>query len=207
MCIEGTKEFLQAVGFEMKSLPLPEQEVEENYLVLPEDFDPEKLHELCNRLQSAEPTRAQLNRDRKLFRPSTQAARFNLPNEFYNLTVEEIRREQQQRTEEVERHAMLRTKVMRDKELQREIRKYNFALLRIRLPDGHLLQGTFYARETMSNLFEFVRSCLHNKWQPFELIGPDGHKLPEDKALLVEKRLIHNGRGSGMVTKEDAAIL
>uniref|UniRef100_A0A8C4QE84 UBX domain protein 6 n=1 Tax=Eptatretus burgeri TaxID=7764 RepID=A0A8C4QE84_EPTBU len=189
VCIKGTEEFLQAVGFEMMSLPVPEQEVEENYLVLHQDFDPEKLHELYKRLQCAEPIRARLNRDRKLFTPSTRASRFNLPNEFYNLTLEEIRREQQQRTEDVERNALLRTKVMREKELQREIRKYNFALLRIRLPDGHILQGTFYARETMRDLFEFVRSSLQNDWQPFELIGPDGHRLPEDNSLLAEKRL------------------
>lgn len=36
---------------------------------------------------------------------------------------------------------MLRTKAMRDKEEQRERRKYNYTLLRIRLPDGTLLQG------------------------------------------------------------------
>lgn len=36
---------------------------------------------------------------------------------------------------------MLRTKVMREKEEQRERRKYNYTLLRIRLPDGSLLQG------------------------------------------------------------------
>lgn len=45
------------------------------------------------------------------------------------------------RTESVERNAMLRTKAMREKEEQRERRKYNYTLLRIRLPDGNLLQG------------------------------------------------------------------
>lgn len=45
------------------------------------------------------------------------------------------------RTESVDRNAMLRTKAMREKEEQRERRKYNYTLLRIRLPDGNLLQG------------------------------------------------------------------
>lgn len=45
------------------------------------------------------------------------------------------------RTDLVERNAMLRTKAMREKEEQRERRKYNYTLLRIRLPDGNLLQG------------------------------------------------------------------
>lgn len=31
---------------------------------------------------------------------------------------------------------------MREKEEQRELRKYTYALLRVRLPDGCLLQGT-----------------------------------------------------------------
>lgn len=36
---------------------------------------------------------------------------------------------------------MLRTRAMREKEEQREMRKYNYTLLRVRLPDGYLLQG------------------------------------------------------------------
>lgn len=45
------------------------------------------------------------------------------------------------RSDLVEKNAMLRTKAMREKEEQRERRKYNYTLLRIRLPDGSLLQG------------------------------------------------------------------
>lgn len=35
---------------------------------------------------------------------------------------------------------------MREKEEQRELRKYTYALLRVRLPDGCLLQGEWQAR-------------------------------------------------------------
>lgn len=42
----------------------------------------------------------------------------------------------------MEKNAMLRTKAMREKEEQRERRKYNYTLLRIRLPDGNILQGS-----------------------------------------------------------------
>ncbi len=45
------------------------------------------------------------------------------------------------RSDLVEKNAMLRTKAMREREEQRERRKYNYTLLRIRLPDGNLLQG------------------------------------------------------------------
>lgn len=36
---------------------------------------------------------------------------------------------------------MLRTRAMREKEEQREMRKYNYTLLRVRFPDGYILQG------------------------------------------------------------------
>lgn len=40
-----------------------------------------------------------------------------------------------------ERLSVLRTKAMREREEQRELRKYTYTLLRVRLPDGCLLQG------------------------------------------------------------------
>lgn len=80
---------------------------------------------------------------------------------------------------------------MREKEEQRERRKYNYTLLRIRLPDGNLLQATFYAWDRLPALFEFVRESLVDGWQPFELIAPGGHKLQESEEVsLVECNLV-----------------
>lgn len=45
------------------------------------------------------------------------------------------------RSESVEKNAMLLTKALREKENQRERRKYNYTLIRVRLPDENLLQG------------------------------------------------------------------
>jgi len=39
---------------------------------------------------------------------------------------------------------MLRTKAMREKEEKREMRKYRYAVIRIRFPDGVLLQVIKY---------------------------------------------------------------
>lgn len=44
------------------------------------------------------------------------------------------------RAEAMEKTMQLRTKAMREKEELREMRKYRFALIRIRLPDGIFLQ-------------------------------------------------------------------
>lgn len=101
---------------------------------------------------------------------------------------------------------------MREKEEQRELRKYTYALLRVRLPDGFLLQGvwpgagsgqaacwqyylahalyptgTFYARERLPVLFQFVREALQNDWLPFELRASGGHRLVEDQALALNE--------------------
>ncbi|MEE6487668.1 hypothetical protein FKM82_014983 [Ascaphus truei] len=181
-CLEGAPEFFEAVGFEKMMLPVPGQEVTEEFYVL-SNATQENLDALLGHrdaLRSAEPLRATLERQPRIFTPSLQAAHFDLPDNFYSLTAEELKREQRQRTEALERNAMLRTKAMREKEEQRELRKYNYTVLRIRLPDGYILQGMFYARERVSALFDFVREKLQNDWLPFELLAPGGHKLEDD---------------------------
>ena len=45
------------------------------------------------------------------------------------------------RADVIERSGMLRTKAMKEAEAQRALRKYRYALIRIRFPDGVLLQG------------------------------------------------------------------
>ena len=44
------------------------------------------------------------------------------------------------RTEFLEREGMLRTKAMREREEQKEKRRYKFTLVRVRFPDGLVLQ-------------------------------------------------------------------
>lgn len=57
----------------------------------------EELKERKEQLLSSEPVRARLHRQLALFRPSPAAARFELPHDFFNLTAEELRREQRLR--------------------------------------------------------------------------------------------------------------
>uniref|UniRef100_A0A3P8SMS4 UBX domain-containing protein 6 n=1 Tax=Amphiprion percula TaxID=161767 RepID=A0A3P8SMS4_AMPPE len=190
---EGSREFLQALGFISVMLPVEGQEEEEEFLVLPEQSPDalELMKERRDRLQRGEPVRAQLDRQPQAFRPSPNAQRFELPQEFYNLSAEELKREQQQRSDLVEKNAMLRTKAMREREEQRERRKYNYTLLRVRLPDGNLLQGTFYAWDRLPVVFGFVRESLVDGWQPFELVAPGGQKLQEDEEVaLAECNLV-----------------
>ncbi|XP_066192495.1 UBX domain-containing protein 6 [Sylvia atricapilla] len=191
-CLEGTHKFFQAVGFETKTLPVPGQESTEEFYVLKEEMLSrlEELKEHREQLLSSEPVRARLHRQLTVFRPSPAAARFDLPHDFFSLTAEELRREQRLRTEAVEKAAMLRTRAMREKEEQREMRRYNYTLLRVRFPDGYILQGTFYARESVSVLYNFVREALRDDWLPFELLGPGGLKLTDENLAFNECGLV-----------------
>ncbi|XP_045058292.1 UBX domain-containing protein 6 isoform X2 [Desmodus rotundus] len=184
-CLEGTHEFFEAIGFQKALLPVPDQEGPEEFYVLSEAAlaQPQILEKHKEQLLCAEPVRATLARQQRVFRPSPLASQFDLPSDFFNLTAEEVKREQRLKSEAVERLSMLRTKAMREKEEQREMRKYTYTLLRVRLPDGCLLQGTFYARERVAALYSFVREALQSDWLPFELLASGGQKLSEDENL------------------------
>lgn len=80
---------------------------------------------------------------------------------------------------------------MREKDEQRVLRRYKFAVLRIKFPDGIILQGTFSVHERFQNVIEYVAENLVDD-KPFLLITPDGIKLIEEchAKTLLELRLI-----------------
>merc|ERR1711997_1078899 len=111
-------------------------------------------------IEAAEPIKAELDRGLRILLPSQVSKRVELPPDFFNISPEEIKKEQKARTEAVEQQGMLRTKAMRERDEQRDKRKYRFTLIRIRFPDGLVLQGTFAVREKFSNVKEFVTDAL-----------------------------------------------
>lgn len=184
--LKGTEEFLQAAGFVLKMLPFEDHE--ENFYVMEEDVanDAERLENVKAVLQAAEPLKPQLDRALKLYYPSTGAGNFCIPDEFYNVSLEELKKEQKRKQEAVESLGMLRTKAMREREERRELLKYRFTLIRVRLPDGNLLQGTFKAVEKLPALKEFVRENLVNDWMPFHIVTQTGSKLDDENKSLAE---------------------
>nr|8FCT_G Chain G, UBX domain-containing protein 6 [Homo sapiens] len=188
-CLEGTHEFFEAIGFQKVLLPAQDQEDPEEFYVLSETTlaQPQSLERHKEQLLAAEPVRAKLDRQRRVFQPSPLASQFELPGDFFNLTAERIKEEQRLESEAVRRLSVLRTKAMREKEEQRGLRKYNYTLLRVRLPDGCLLQGTFYARERLGAVYGFVREALQSDWLPFELLASGGQKLSEDENLALNE--------------------
>lgn len=106
--------------------------------------------------------------------PSQAAQRVELPTDFFWLTPEEIKREQQLKTEQVEKNLQLRTRAMREREEKAQQRKYRFALIRIKFPDGPVLQGTFKVNETMNDVRLFVCDALEDPSTEFNLVSSAG---------------------------------
>ncbi|KAH3892776.1 UBX domain-containing protein 6-like [Dreissena polymorpha] len=184
--LRGTEEFLQAAGFQITSLPFEDRN--EDFYVMDSEkaSDQERLENLKSILVASEPIKPQLDRAMKVFTPSARATNFNIPDEFYAVSKEEMKKEQQRKQEAVEQLGMLRTKAMREREERKELLKYRYALIRVRFPDGVLLQGTFKASEKLSAVNEFIRQHLVNDWMPFTFCTQVGLKLDDENKTLAE---------------------
>ncbi|XP_018417704.1 PREDICTED: UBX domain-containing protein 6-like [Nanorana parkeri] len=191
-CLEGSLEFFEAVGFEKKTLPLPGQDVEDEFYVLSSEAlkNLNDLQGYRDSLLSGKPIRATLERQPRIFAPSLQATRFSLTDDFYNLTVQEIKQQHQLRKEKLEQESVLQTKAMRGREEKLKMKKYKYTVLRVRFPDGYLLQGTFHAQEWLSTLFDFVCQHLQNNWLPYDLLGPCGQKLENKQITFLDCGLV-----------------
>ncbi len=148
--------------------------------------DTEHLQSLKEILLTAEPIKPELDRNLRVFHPSNRASHMEIPQEFYNITPEEMKKEQQRKAEAAEKLGMLRTKEMREREQLRELRRYRYTLIRVRFPDGVILQGTFRATEKLEAVFDYVRENLENNWMPFFLSSSTGHKFTDDTGTLAE---------------------
>lgn len=81
---------------------------------------------------------------------------------------------------------------MREREELRTISKYKYALIRVRFPDGVYLQGTFSVYEKLSQVHEFVQSCLKDETVQFKLLSPIGGRFEDDDndKTLFDLRLV-----------------
>ncbi|XP_015585213.1 UBX domain-containing protein 6 [Cephus cinctus] len=189
--LEGALDLLRAAGFEEKRIL--HQGEEEDFLVWnPEKSTIDNVTMLIDALNTAEPIQLELDRNVQVLLPSEATKRNELPPVFFTITPEEIKREQQLRAEAVAQSQILRTKAMREKEELREMKKYRFALIRIRFPDNIILQGTFAVFEKFENVMEFIKENLISDEIPFSLILPSGQKVSNEdiEKTLIDLRLV-----------------
>lgn len=140
-------------------------------------------------LRQTTPIKPELDRNLQVLIPSQVTMRRELPDEFFTLSLEEVKKEQQIKSELLEQQQILRTKAMRERDEQRELRLYRYGIMRVRFPDGFTLQGTFKAHEKLSNLYEFVEENLVQNVK-FELIrSGGGDPLTDLNSTLAELKL------------------
>ncbi|XP_055677517.1 UBX domain-containing protein 6 [Lutzomyia longipalpis] len=187
--VEGSMEFLFAAGFEEQII---DGEAFLVYFSKGENFT-EQLQVLLDALMCAEKINLEIDRNIQVLLPS-QAKKNELPPDFFRMSIEELKREQQLKSEALESSLVLKTKAMREREELRIVNRYRYTLIRVRFPDGVYLQGTFNVYEKFLQVHEFVQSCMKHESVEFHLVGPTGHKFEEEdfEKSLYDLRLVPN---------------
>ncbi|KAE8705442.1 Plant UBX domain-containing protein 2 [Hibiscus syriacus] len=104
--------------------------------------------------------------------PESVAAKIELPDSFYNLSIEEVKREAEMRKKKIAESQLLIPKSYKEKQAKATRRRYRRTIIRIQFPDGVVLQGEFAPWEPTSALYEFVSSALKEPCLEFELFDP-----------------------------------
>ncbi|KAK8567520.1 hypothetical protein V6N13_105484 [Hibiscus sabdariffa] len=112
--------------------------------------------------------------------PESVAAKIELPDSFYNLSADELKREAELRRKKIAESQLLIPKSYKEKQAKAARRKYRRTMIRIQFPDGVVLQAVFAPWEPTSNLYKFVSSSLKEPSLEFELLDP----------VLVKRRVI-----------------
>ncbi|NXI90538.1 ASPC1 protein, partial [Psophia crepitans] len=124
-----------------------------------------------------------------------------LPDEFFEVTVDDVRKRLAQLQSERQvpfllatemkrlEEAPLMTKSLREAQLKEKLERYPKVVLRVYFPDRHVLQGFFRPGETVGVLRDFVRSHLADADLPFYLfIAPPRIILNDESLTLFEVR-------------------
>jgi len=132
-------------------------------------------------------------RNTRFFRPSDSGfdpSKIELPDDFFDLTIEDLTRIRSSRPDTKAKEPILLTRAMREREEVRGKKKYVKVLIRVRFPDRHVLQGTFMARESVGALKDFVRDHLADPGRSFYLyVSPPVTKLTDETRSLIQSDL------------------
>ncbi|XP_038875871.1 plant UBX domain-containing protein 2 [Benincasa hispida] len=184
----GGVELLEFVGFKLQeeggemwaTMDVPTEEKINILSKVIDSIDRPKLDEQ----QKKASTESELIEPKKVDRqirvffavPENIAAHIELPDFFYKLSVEEVKREAIMRKQKIAESQLLVPKSYKEKQAKAARRKYTRTVIRIQFPDGVVLQGVFSPWEPTSALYEFVSTALKEPGLEFELIHPVGVK-------------------------------
>ncbi|XP_027626528.1 tether containing UBX domain for GLUT4 [Tupaia chinensis] len=146
-----------------------------------------------------------IDRDPVVYHPDLevplQAWPAQLPDEFFEVTVDDVRRRLAQLKSERKRleEAPLVTRAFREAQMKEKLERYPKVVLRVLFPNRYILQGFFRPSETVGDLRDFVRSHLENPKLPFHLFVTPPRTVLDDPTLtlfqaqLFPAALVHLG--------------
>ncbi|KVI05423.1 plant UBX domain-containing protein 2 [Cynara cardunculus var. scolymus] len=126
--------------------------------------------------------------------PESVAAKIELPDSFYRLSIDEVKREAEMRRKKLAESQLLIPKSYKEKQAKAARKRHAKTVIRIQFPDGVVLQAFFNPREPTTALYEFVSASLKDPSLEFELLHP----------IVIKRRVIPNfGEQSTTLEEED----
>ncbi|KAK9115141.1 hypothetical protein Syun_021938 [Stephania yunnanensis] len=104
--------------------------------------------------------------------PECVASQIVLPDSFYSLSIDELKREADSRKKKIAESQLLIPKSYKEKQAKAAKKRYKTTVIRIQFPDEVVLQAIFLPWERTTALYEFVSSALKQQGLEFELWHP-----------------------------------
>ena len=107
-----------------------------------------------------------------VFKPSTKQSTMSdveIPDSLFKLSGSELKNVLDRDAARKESEQTLRTRKMREIEKAKHTRVYTEAMIRIRFPDGLILQGSFKPRNKLAKVKQFIAENLADSSVPFYL--------------------------------------
>uniref|UniRef100_A0A1D1XF21 Tether containing UBX domain for GLUT4 n=1 Tax=Anthurium amnicola TaxID=1678845 RepID=A0A1D1XF21_9ARAE len=128
------------------------------------------------------------DRDIKVFNPPPEnmtLTQMDLPDSFYELTSSELQflLAMQDSKRKADENAGFKTRAMREQEEKARERKYPKTIIRVRFPDNFQVQMTFLSKETVGELYEFVKETLRTPQRSFCLFTSPPKKILSEMSL------------------------
>ncbi|XP_039595307.1 tether containing UBX domain for GLUT4 [Polypterus senegalus] len=124
--------------------------------------------------------------------PKKMSVLDDLPDEFFEITVDDVRKRFAQLKSERQllEEAPLLTKATKESKMREKLIRYPKIIVRVQFPDRHVLQGFFRPLETVGALEEFIKEHLNNQGLSFYLfVAPPKLVLDDPTATLFKANL------------------
>ncbi|KAM3966275.1 tether containing UBX domain for GLUT4 isoform 1-T2 [Aphomia sociella] len=120
----------------------------------------------------------------------------DLPNDFYDLTIEEVRKlyhDLQQQRLQLENTPLL-TATKRNENIKQtseeKLLMYKNAVVRVQFPDRIILQGVFSPNDTIEDVTNFIKSYLQNSGKPFHIFTTPLKENLDPKMTLFNAKFV-----------------